>query len=124
VYAYEGFAQKSQAIATNEKVVRQYYAAYEKKDWPMLEMLFADGFNFTSPAGDDHINVKVYKERCWPNSTNAKKFEFEKILIDGDVAIAVYNGYTNNGKVFRNAERFKIKNGKNRGGGMLFRNWY
>jgi len=112
ICSYASFAQKSQAMAINEKVVRQFYAAYEKKDWHMLEVILADGFNFTSPAGDDHINVKVYKERCWPNSTNVKRVDFENILVDGDVAIAVYNGYTNGGKLFRNAERFKIKDGK------------
>src|SRR5882762_11863313 len=83
------FAQKSQGITQNERVVREFYAAYEKKDWHMLEVILADEFNFTSPAGDDHINVKVYKERCWPNSTNVKLVDFENILVDGDVAIAV-----------------------------------
>src|SRR5580765_4585227 len=92
--AYASFAQKSQAITKNEKVVREYYAAYEKKDWHMLEVILADGFTFTSPAGDDHINLKVYKERCWPNANNTKKFDLEKIIIDGDDAFVTYNGWT------------------------------
>ena len=36
--------------ASNEKVVRAVYAAYEKKDWNMLKSLFAEGFTFTSPV--------------------------------------------------------------------------
>jgi hypothetical protein len=106
------FAQESPDNTRNEKVVREYYAAYEKKDWHMLELILADGFTFTSPAGDDHINLKLYKERCWPNSTNTKKFDLEYVIIRGDVAFVCYNGWTKDGKLFRNTERFKLKNGK------------
>jgi len=60
--SYASFAQKSQDIVRNEKVIRQYYAAYEKKDWHMLELILADGFTFTSPAGDDHINLNLYRK--------------------------------------------------------------
>jgi ketosteroid isomerase-like protein len=96
----------------NEKLIKQYYAAYEKKDWHALELILADQFTFTSPAGDDHINLKTYKERCWPNSTNTKKFDLEKIIIDGDGAFVTYNGWTNDGKLFRNTEYFKFNDGK------------
>ena len=109
--SYTSFAQKSQHIK-NEKVIRQYYTAYEKKDWHMLELILADGFTFTSPAGDDHINLKLYKERCWPNANNTKKFDLEKIIIDGDDAFVTYNGWTTDDKLFRNTERFKLKDGK------------
>jgi len=103
-----GFAQQS----SHEKVIRDYYAAYEKKDWHTLELILADGFTFTSPAGDDHINLKLYKERCWPNAYKTKRFDLENIIIDGDVAYVTYNGWTTDGKLFRNTERFKFKEGK------------
>ncbi len=79
----------------NEKIIRQYYAAYEKKDWHMLELILADDFTFTSPAGDDHINLKEYKERCWPNANNTRRFDLEKVLVAGDDAFVTYNGWTN-----------------------------
>ena len=110
--SYASFAQKSQDIVRNENVIRQYYAAYEKKDWHMLELILADGFTFTSPAGDDHINLKIYKERCWPNATNTKRFDLKKIVIDGDDAFVLYNGWTMYDKLFRNTEHFKLKEGK------------
>ena len=106
------FAQKSPDIIVNEKVVREYYSAYEKKDWHILEVILADGFTFTSPAGDDHINLKLYKERCWPNSENTKKFDLEKVIVAGDDAFVTYNGWTNDGRVFRNTEYFRLKDGK------------
>ena len=110
--ANAGFAQKSPDIATNEKVVREYYAAYEKKDWHMLELILADEFTFTSPAGDDHIDLKLYKERCWPNSSNTRKFDLEKVIVAGDDAFVTYNGWTNDGRLFRNTERFRLRDGK------------
>ena len=106
------FAQRSQHISKNEKVIREYYTAYEKKDWHMLELILADGFTFTSPAGDDHINLKLYKERCWPNAKNTKRFDLEKIVVSGDEVFVTYNGWTNDGRLFRNTERFKLREGK------------
>ena len=106
------FAQNSPDIILNEKVVREYYAAYEKKDWSILERILADGFTFTSPAGDDHIDLKLYKQRCWPNSANTRKFDLEKVIVAGDDAFVTYNGWTNDGRLFRNTERFKLKEGK------------
>ena len=110
--SYTSFAQKSQDMSKNEKLIRTLYGAYEKKDWNMLEQTLAKGFTFTSPAGDDHIDVKLYKQRCWPNSENIKKFDFEKIIVVGDVGFAMGNGWTNDGKLFRNTEYFKFKDGK------------
>jgi len=103
---------KETSNSKNEKLVKDYYRAYEKKDWHMLEMILADGFTFTSPAGDDHINLTVYKERCWPNATNTKRFDLEKVIINGDDAFVTYNGWSNDGQLFRNTEYFKFKDGK------------
>jgi hypothetical protein len=110
--SFSGFAQKSPASMDHEKVIKQYYAAYEKKDWHILEQILADGFTFSSPAGDNHISLKVYKEKCWPNAQNTKKFDLENIMVDGDVAYVTYNGWTTDGRLFRNTERFKFKDGK------------
>jgi len=106
------FAQKSKANEKNEKVVRQFYAAYEKKDRHMLEEIFADGFTFTSPAGDDHIDIKLYKQRCWPNAHNLKKFDLKSVMINGDEAFVLNEGWNNEGKSFRNTEHFMLKEGK------------
>jgi len=97
--------------ATNEKVVRSVYTAYEKKDWNLLKSLFAEGFTFTSPV-DDHIGLKEYKVRCWPNSNNIKKFDIEKLVVDGDDVFILYNGWNKSGQKFRNTEYFKLKDGK------------
>ena len=110
--AIECRAQEPSGVGTNETVIRRYYSAYEKKDWHELELILADEFTFTSPAGDDHINLKLYKERCWPNAENTRKFDLEKVMIDGDDAFVTYNGWTNDGRLFRNTERFRLRDGK------------
>jgi ketosteroid isomerase-like protein len=96
---------------SNEKVVRLYYAAFEKKDWSILEAILADGFTFSSPV-DAHISLKDFQERCWPNSNKIKRFDVEKLVVNGDEAFVIYNGWTNDGKLFRNCEYFKLKDGK------------
>jgi ketosteroid isomerase-like protein len=110
IMLYSSFTYQNDKSA-NEKVVRAVYTAYEKKDWNMLTSLFADGFTFTSPV-DDHIDLKAYKVRCWPNSANIKSFNIEKLVVDGDDVFVLYNGWNNSGKKFRNTEYFKLKNGK------------
>jgi hypothetical protein len=112
-----GFAQTSPDRAAGlqnapiERIIKAYYTAYEKKDWNSIQQLFADGFAFSSPV-DDHINVKAYKERCWPNAYKIKRFEVEKLAVNGDVAFVTYNGWTTDGKLFRNTEYFTFKDGK------------
>ncbi len=97
---------------STQQMIKDYYSAYEKKDWSLMQPILAEGFSFTSPAGDDHINLNVYKERCWPNAAKTRKFDLEKIIIDGDEAYVTYNGWTTDNKLFRNTELFKFKNGK------------
>jgi ketosteroid isomerase-like protein len=99
------------STAVNQKVIKAVYTAYEKKDWNMLKSLFADGFTFNSP-NDDHIDLATYKIRCWPNAQNIKRFDIDKFIIDGDDAFVTYNGWTTDGRVFRNTEYFKLKDGK------------
>jgi ketosteroid isomerase-like protein len=95
----------------NEKLIRSYYAAYEKKDWDLLKSILSPKFIFTSP-NDKPINLETYRQRCWPNAKNTKKFDLEKIMMGDDDAFVTYNGYTNDGRVFRNTEYFKFKDGK------------
>jgi len=112
MFCHAGFAQASPHTATpNEKIIRAYYTAFEKKDWNALQKILADGFNFSSPL-DDHISAKVFKERCWPNAYKLKRFDLTKLVVNGDEAFVIYNGWTTEGKLFRNSEYFKLKDGK------------
>jgi ketosteroid isomerase-like protein len=96
---------------SNEKAIKQWYTAWENKDWNLLEQVLADGFTFSSPL-DDHIDVKHVKERCWPNAYNIKRFDVEKVVVNGDDVIVITDGWTTGGKLFRNCDCFRLKDGK------------
>jgi ketosteroid isomerase-like protein len=95
----------------NERVVRAYYNAFEKKDWNSMQQILAAGFTFSSPL-DDHISIKSFKDRCWPNAYKIKKIDVDKVIINGDEAVVITNGWTTSGKLFRNSDYFKLKGGK------------
>ena len=97
--------------SANQKLVKDYYRAYEKKDWNLLKLILSSGFTFSSP-NDDHISLERYHQRCWPNSKNTKRFDIDKLVMGKDEAFVTYNGWTNDGKVFRNTEYFKFRGGK------------
>lgn len=97
--------------ATNQTLIKNYYKAYEIKDWRLLKSIVSPAFHFSSPV-DKPIDLETYHKRCWPNAQNTKKFDLEKIMLGDDDAFVTYNGYTNDGKIFRNTEYFKFKDGK------------
>jgi ketosteroid isomerase-like protein len=117
LFSQAGFAQTSPGPApgpqnsATAKVIKAWYAAWEKKDWNSLKQTLADGFTFSSPL-DDHINVKAVKERCWPNAYKIKRFDLEKFVINGEDAFVITKGWTTEGKFFRNTDYFKVKDGK------------
>jgi ketosteroid isomerase-like protein len=86
-------------------LVRRYFAAYETKDREAIAGLLADDFTFTSPY-DDHIDLKTYFERCWPNSANMRSFRVVKLFEQGDEAFILYEGQFKGSEIFRNTEFF------------------
>jgi len=106
-----GMALSSKA-QNAEALIKTYLLGFEKKDWNMVARQFADDFTFTSPAGDDHISLAAYKEKCWQTSQFFKKVEFSKIIVQGDCAFAIYNITTTDNKIVRNTEYYTFENGK------------
>jgi len=99
--------------ATNEQVIRKWYAAWEQKDWGPVDALLADNFTFTSAAGDDHISKSVFKTRCWETQINfIKRFELERVIGNGNDAFVKYLCLTKNGKSFRNVEYLRVTDEK------------
>jgi ketosteroid isomerase-like protein len=105
-HAETGFGPKS------EETIRQYYAAWEKKDWRPFDILLAEDFTFTS-ASDDHINKSTFKARCWGSQIDfIERFELERVIGNGNNAFVMYVCRTKNGKTFRNVEYFLLRNDK------------
>ncbi|HTH55057.1 MAG TPA: nuclear transport factor 2 family protein [Cyclobacteriaceae bacterium] len=95
-----------------EKIIKTYYAGYETKDWNTLANTLADDFTFTSPNGDDHLNIAQYKERCWSTAKYFKTIAFPKIVVDGNTAFAMYDITTTDNKTVHNVEYYTFRNGK------------
>ncbi len=95
-----------------EKLIKMYLIGFEKKDWSITASAFAPDFTFTSPAGDDHITLAQYKERCWGTSKFFKKVDFPKIMVEGNAAFAIYDITTTENKIVHNVEYYTFSKGK------------
>jgi ketosteroid isomerase-like protein len=95
-----------------EQIIRNYYAAWEKKDWHALDNLLTDDFTFTSP-NDDHDSKSLFKTRCWtPNVNLIEHFDLQQIAGNGNDALVMYVVYIKNGKKIENMEHLHMKDGK------------
>jgi hypothetical protein len=95
----------------NGKIIKAWYTAWEQKDWNLMTQILADGFTFSSPL-DDHIKIDAVKERCWPNAGKIKTVDVQQLIMNRDAVFVIANGYTTEGKFFRNCDYFKLKDGK------------
>ena len=97
---------------------RRKHYTYEEK-LRAVKLRLEEGFGFDLVCAETGVSttslgvwLKQYKERCWPNAINTRKFDLEKVIVAGDDAFVTYNGWTNDGRLFRNTERFKLRDGK------------
>jgi ketosteroid isomerase-like protein len=98
---------RSNPTMTNQEIIRNYYAAWEKKDWGRMDVLLAENFTFTSANNDDHISKSAFKAQCWKSQVDfIQRFELERVIGNGDDAFVKYLCRTTNGKSFRNVEYF------------------
>ncbi len=113
-----GFSCHSQSPETekqnqgHEKIIRDYFMGWVKKDWNLVSAQLADGFTFTSPAPDDHISMEKFKKKCWVQAEHIQNFDFIKIIGDEDEAFAIVHVLTKDRKIIRNTEYFSFSNGK------------
>ena len=111
--SYAGARAETGLGPNNEQTIREWYAAWEKKDWHPVDILLADDFTFSSAAGDDHISKSAFKKQCWETQINfIGHFDLERVATGADDAFVKYLCYTTNGKSLRNVEYLRIKNGK------------
>jgi len=96
----------------NESIIRSYFSGWERKDWNSVESLLADGFTFTSPNDDAHIDKRRYKEKCWPWAPTLERFDIEKVIENETEAFVKYESWTTSGKSYTSAEYFRFRNGK------------
>jgi hypothetical protein len=99
---------------TAEQRIKNFWRGFETKDWNIIAAQLADGFTFTSPNNDDHINVARFKEKCWaPGSKFFQHIKFQKILIEGNAAFLMYNITTTaDSRIVHNVEYYTFSDGK------------
>jgi ketosteroid isomerase-like protein len=96
--------------AKSDETIRNWYAAWEKKDWHPIDLLLADDFTFTSAAGDDHISKSAFKTKCWETQIDfIERFDLLRVLGRGNEAFVMYVCHTKNGKALRNVEYLRLK---------------
>jgi ketosteroid isomerase-like protein len=91
----------------NEETIRNYYKAWETKEWP--DKLLADDFTFSSPV-DDHISKSAFKKGCWDTQIAfIQRHDLKQVIGTGNEAFVMYVCHTTNGKAFRNVEYLRLK---------------
>ena len=96
----------------NAETIRNFYAAWEKKDWGSLDTLVANNFTFSSPV-DDHISKSSYKTGCWDTQARLiERFDLKRVIASGNDAFVLYVCHTKAGKTFRNVEYFRFSDEK------------
>jgi ketosteroid isomerase-like protein len=95
---------------SNERLIRNYFTAWQNRDWDFVESKLADGFTFTSPY-DDHIGKDEYKEKCWDAVKDIEDFEIVTLIEEGDEAFIRYQNRINGERV-QNTEHFAFEDGR------------
>lgn len=96
----------------HEKIIKDYFAGWEAKDWNIVASKLADGFTFTSPAPDDHLPIDKFKAKCWNQADHIQRFEFARIVGNESEAFAIVHVITKDDRVIRNTEFFTFSEGK------------
>jgi ketosteroid isomerase-like protein len=94
------------------RIIKGYFAGWEKKDWDAIAGQLAPEFTFSSPAPDDHLSTDRFKAKCWNQAAHIERFEFPKIVGDDNEAMAIVHVITKEGKLVRNIEYFTFRDGK------------
>jgi major membrane immunogen (membrane-anchored lipoprotein) len=96
----------------NEKVVKTFYSGFENHDWNTVASQLASDFTFSSAAGDDHISLAQFKEKCFPTNKFFKKANFVNWGEGGDKLFLLVEITTTDGKLIRNVDVYTFKDGK------------
>jgi ketosteroid isomerase-like protein len=90
-------------MPSRTELAKATYRAYETRDRDLIESLVADDFTFFSPP-DPGLDRAGYFERCWPNGGHLAKFEYVRLVENGDEVVVTYEATRSDGSRFRNTE--------------------
>lgn len=85
------------------ELARRMYEAFASGDRDYVEACLSEDFRFSSPLDVD-LDRAGYFERCWPGAGQGQRFDFVRMVQDGDVVIVTYEMTQPDGSRGRNAE--------------------
>ncbi|MEP7287138.1 MAG: nuclear transport factor 2 family protein [Chloroflexota bacterium] len=93
-----------------ETFIRDFFSAWQKRNWDFVERSITDDFTFTSPY-DDHLDKNDYEQKCWNAIKEMEDYNIITIIENGDQAFIRYKGRVNGTQV-QNTEHFIFQDGK------------
>jgi SnoaL-like domain len=92
-------------MATENRLerAREIYFAFASGNRTVLEQILSDDFTFSSPV-DVGLDREGYFERCWPGAGQRQRFEFIRLVQNGDEVIVTYELEHADGHRGRNTE--------------------
>lgn len=102
----------SAQVSEHQKVIRNYFDGWVKKDWNQVRAQLDEGFTFTSPAPDDHLTIDKFKNKCWIQSQYIARVDLVNVQGNDHEAMAIIQLTTSDGKTVRNVEYYVFNKGK------------
>ena len=93
------------------ELAKATYRAYETRDRDLIESLVAEEFEFSAPP-DPSLDRAGYFEKCWPNGGHLRKFDYVRVVENGDEVIVTYEATRDDGTRFRNTEVLTFGDGQ------------
>ena len=97
-------------LPRSETVLR-FVRAFHRQERDVAESLMADGFVFTSPQ-DDHIDKRVWLERCFPSADHFDGPARTLQIVDVDGLVLHRYEYDVAGRTYRNMEAIRVQEGR------------
>jgi ketosteroid isomerase-like protein len=96
---------------STEEVIRGAFEAFLARDRETVDRLLAEDFTFSSPD-DPRLDKRGYFERCWPNGDRMRALSVDTVVAAGEQAFVRYEVQRETGERFRNAEWFRVLDGR------------
>jgi ketosteroid isomerase-like protein len=90
-------------MADRIQLAKDAYTAFRDADRDRIEELLADDLVFHAPP-DPRLDRAGFFERCWPGAGNTARFDFVRLVEEGDEVIVTYEATRQDDTRFRNTE--------------------
>ncbi len=96
-------------VASPEKVVRQYFESWDKKDWPNMYAAISDGFKKIDPDAKDLATFRNFASS--QGIEGVKIISIKEVSNDGSIATVAYSvGFAlSDGSIKRFSDSYTLK---------------